>query len=118
MTARKKQPRLASVKASDRYILAGDFKMPHCRKQHYSDLPLQHLDDGINLPEFGANMGSMVSIPQRDRVVSMVMDAVAEGGKIIAGGRPPKRDGAFFEPTIIDCAPDNSIAGQDVSAPC
>ena len=96
MIARKKQPRLASVKASDRYILAGDFKMPHCRKQHYSDLPLQHLDDGINLPEFGANMGSMVSIPQRDRAVSMVMDAVAEGGKIIAGGRPPNRDGAFF----------------------
>ena len=87
-------------------------------KQHYNDLPLQHLDDGINLPEFGANMGSMVSIPQRDRAESMVMDAVAEGGKIIAGGRPPNRDGAFFEPNIIDCEPDNSIAGQDVSAPC
>jgi aldehyde dehydrogenase (NAD+) len=83
-------------------------------KQHYNDLPLQHLDDGINLPEFGANMGSMVSIPQRDRAESMVMDAVAEGGKIIAGGRPPNRDGAFFEPNIIDCEPDNSIAGQDV----
>ena len=83
-------------------------------KQHYNDLPLQHLDDGINLPEFGANMGSMVSIPQRDRAESMVMDAVAEGGKIIAGGRPPNRDGAFFEPNIIDCEPDNSIAGQGV----
>ena len=75
------------------------------------------LDDGINLPEFGANMGSMVSGPQRDRAESMVMDAVAEGGKIIAGGRHPNRDGAFFEPTIIDCEPDNSIARQEVFGP-
>ena len=72
---------------------------------------------GINLPEFGANMGSMVSIPQRDRAESMVMDAVAEGGKIIAGGRRPNRDGAFFEPTIIDCEPDKSIARQEVFGP-
>ncbi len=77
----------------------------------------RHFDDGINLSKFGANMGSMVSIPQRDRAVSMVTDAVAEGGKIIAGGRPLNRDGAFFEPTIIDCEPDNSIARHEVFRP-
>ena len=68
------------------------------------------LDDGNNLSEFGANMGSMVSVPQRDRAESMVMNAVAKGGKIIAGGRRPNRDGAFFEPSIIAFEPDNSIA--------
>jgi len=44
------------------------------------------LDDGINFADFGPNMGTMVSLPQRDRAESMVVRAVADGGQLITGG--------------------------------
>ena len=36
-----------------------------------------HLDEGVNSPEFGKNMGAMVSDAQRDRAEAMVATAVA-----------------------------------------
>ena len=41
---------------------------------------------GIDYPEFGANMGSMVSESQRDRASGMVSDAVSAGATVAAGG--------------------------------
>jgi aldehyde dehydrogenase (NAD+) len=75
------------------------------------------LDDGINLLEFGANMGAMVSLSQRDRAADMVAQAVADGARIITGGRPPNRHGAFFEPTVMSCNADNIIATEEVFGP-
>jgi len=75
------------------------------------------LDDGINLPEFGANMGAMVSLSQRDRAADMVAQAVDDGARIITGGRPPNRHGAFFEPTVMSCNADNIIATEEVFGP-
>ena len=46
-----------------------------------------HLDDGINLPEFGNNMGAMVSDAQRDKAEAMVAAAVADGAELVCGGR-------------------------------
>lgn len=75
------------------------------------------VDDGMNLPEFGANMGAMVSVEQRDRAEAMVAKGVAEGGKIITGGHRLNREGAFLEPTIIQCDADNPIAQEEVFGP-
>ena len=76
-----------------------------------------HLDDGINLPEFGNNMGAMVSDAQRDKAEAMVAAAVADGAELVCGGRRLNRPGAFLEPTIITCQPDNAIAQQEVFGP-
>ena len=76
-----------------------------------------HLDEGVNLPEFGNNMGAMVSDAQRDRAEAMVATAVADGAELVCGGRRPNRPGAFLEPTVISCQPDNAIAQQEVFGP-
>jgi len=75
------------------------------------------LDEGINLPEFGANMGAMVSLSQRDRAADMVAQAVDDGARLITGGRPPNRHGAFLEPTVMSCDADNIIATEEVFGP-
>ena len=76
-----------------------------------------HLDEGVNLPEFGNNMGAMVSDTQRDRAEAMVAAAVADGAELVCGGRRLNRPGAFLEPTVISCQPDNAIAQQEVFGP-
>jgi len=75
------------------------------------------VDEGSNLPEFGPNMGAMVSIAQRDRAETMIAKATQEGAEIITGGHRPNRDGAFLAPTVISCEADNSIAREEVFGP-
>ena len=75
------------------------------------------LDAGINLTEFGANMGTVVSDAQQNRITQMVEQARQDGADIICGGHRPNRDGAFFEPTIISCQPEDRIAQQEVFGP-
>ena len=75
------------------------------------------VDDGSNLPEFGANMGAIVSTAQRDRAEAMVAGAVREGAEIITGGHRLNREGAFLAPTVISCEADNSIAREEVFGP-
>jgi len=75
------------------------------------------VDEGSNLPEFGPNMGAMVSTAQRDRAEAMVTKAAHEGAEIITGGHRPNRDGAFLAPTILSCSADNSIAREEVFGP-
>lgn len=75
------------------------------------------VNEGINLPSFGNNMGAMVSEKQRDRVENMVSKSIDEGAKIICGGHKLNREGAFFEPTVLNCSPDNSITKEEVFGP-
>ena len=75
------------------------------------------LDAGINLTEFGANMGTVVSDAQQNRITQMVEQARQDGADIICGGHRPNRAGAFFEPTIISCQPEDRIAQQEVFGP-
>ena len=73
---------------------------------------------GIQSPDFGATMGSMVSDAQRDRALGMVADAKAEGARCITGGRKLANMGAFLEPTVLaDVTPDMAIAQQEVFGP-
>lgn len=73
---------------------------------------------GIERPEFGANMGAMVSTPQRDRALAMVTKAKEQGAKMITGGDALKGDGAFMEPTILsEVTADMEIAREEVFAP-
>jgi succinate-semialdehyde dehydrogenase/glutarate-semialdehyde dehydrogenase len=52
--------------------------------------------------DFEADMGSLVSQAHLEKVQAHVMDAVAKGAKILAGGRPrPDIGPYFFEPTVL-----------------
>jgi len=73
---------------------------------------------GIERREFGANMGSMVSDPQRDRAEGLVEAAAAQGATIAAGGRRLNLPGSFLAPTVISgVTPDMQIAGTEVFGP-
>lgn len=51
---------------------------------------------------WGADMGSLISARQRDRVQAHIDDAVANGATVVAGGRArPDVGPFFFEPTIL-----------------
>lgn len=73
---------------------------------------------GAESPEFGANMGAMVSEGQRDRAVSMVSRAQEQGASVVTGGRVLNRAGAFLEPTVLSgVTGDMEIAQQEVFGP-
>ncbi len=52
--------------------------------------------------DFEADMGSLVSPAQLDKVEAHVLDAVTKGAKVLAGGRArPDIGPYFFEPTVL-----------------
>ena len=56
---------------------------------------------GIERPEFGANMGAMISDGQRARAATLLAEAQSEGATIASGGEALDRDGYFLAPTIL-----------------
>ncbi len=73
---------------------------------------------GVDHPEFGPNMGAMVSEAQRDRAAGMITEAVAEGARVATGGRKMNQPGAFLEPTILtNVTADMAIANDEVFGP-
>jgi aldehyde dehydrogenase (NAD+) len=73
---------------------------------------------GIERTDFGPNMGAMVSEAQRDRAARMIETAQVQGARVVTGGRPLNRPGAFLEPTVLaDVTPDMDIAQQEVFGP-
>ena len=67
------------------------------------------------------DMGSLISIKQRDRVAAMVERARQAGAKIVRGGEIPDHTpeaGAYYEPTLIaDAAQDSEIVQQEFFGP-
>ncbi len=49
----------------------------------------------------GVQIGPINNRPQYERIKDLVNDALATGGKAVAGGKPMDGDGYFFEPTIL-----------------
>lgn len=69
-----------------------------------------------------ADMGAMISGASFDRLEGLVNDAVAQGARLLAGGRrhihPDYPEGTYFEPTMLaDVTPDMGIANQECFAP-
>jgi len=69
--------------------------------------------------DFSPDMGSLVSVPQRERVQSHVEDAVAKGATVLTGGKArPDLGPAFFEPTVLtDITPDMILAKTETFGP-
>ena len=49
----------------------------------------------------GAELGPINNAPQFERVTELVDDAIAAGGRCVAGGKPLEGAGYFFEPTVV-----------------
>ena len=63
--------------------------------------------------DFGPEVGSLVSVDQKDRVASHVADAVEKGATVLCGGREhPDLGPAFFEPTILEGVTADMLAGS------
>jgi len=77
------------------------------------------LGDGLN-PE--TQMGPLVSQEQRKKVISYVEKAIAEGAKVLCGGKIPSepefKKGFFFEPTVFsEVKPDMNIFQEEIFGP-
>jgi acyl-CoA reductase-like NAD-dependent aldehyde dehydrogenase len=70
-------------------------------------------------PEWGSDMGSLISAEQLAAVVAHVDDAVAKGARLLAGGRPrPDLGPYYYEPTILEgVTPDMSCFGDETFGP-
>jgi succinate-semialdehyde dehydrogenase/glutarate-semialdehyde dehydrogenase len=53
-------------------------------------------------------VGPLVDEPSRDKVSSLVQDAVAAGATVLAGGEPVGSRGWFYAPTVLADVPDNA----------
>jgi len=73
---------------------------------------------GIERTEFGANMGAMASLAQRDRAADMVSVAQKQGVSAASGGHKLNRPGFFLEPTVLtNVTQDMTIAQDEVFGP-
>jgi succinate-semialdehyde dehydrogenase / glutarate-semialdehyde dehydrogenase len=53
-------------------------------------------------------VGPLVDEPSRDKVSSLVQDAVDAGATVLAGGQPVGSRGWFYAPTVLADVPDNA----------
>ena len=71
--------------------------------------------------EAGVEQGALVSEAHRTKVARAVERAVAEGGRVLCGGRPPAGDalpervrrGAFWLPTVVEGLPMECATNQE-----
>jgi acyl-CoA reductase-like NAD-dependent aldehyde dehydrogenase len=66
-------------------------------------------------------MGPLTSRQHRDRVLSYVDVARAEGGRVLSGGKAPDAaalaNGCYVEPTIVAAKPQDRVAQEEVFGP-
>jgi succinate-semialdehyde dehydrogenase/glutarate-semialdehyde dehydrogenase len=69
------------------------------------------LDDGVNL-------GPLVNKEGRNKVIELVDDAVAKGGKVLTGGKTPDGAGYFYPATVITNVADGSkMLNEEIFGP-
>ena len=63
-------------------------------------------------------MGPMARLDLRDTLVGLVNETVTRGGHLVLGGREVKRDGFYFEPTIVlDVTPGMPLFDEETFGP-
>jgi succinate-semialdehyde dehydrogenase/glutarate-semialdehyde dehydrogenase len=68
--------------------------------------------------EDGVDVGPLVDEKSRDKVRSLVADAVSKGAKVVVGGKAPEGVGWFFEPTVLTDVPlDADLAEEEIFGP-
>jgi succinate-semialdehyde dehydrogenase/glutarate-semialdehyde dehydrogenase len=68
--------------------------------------------------EEGVEVGPLVDATSRDKVSSLVADAVAKGARVLTGGSAPEGPGFFYEPTVLTDVPaDADLAREEIFGP-
>ena len=96
-------------------------------------LPRDRYDEGVELlatmvgsltvgdpSEDATMMGPVINAAQRDRVESYVASAVAQGARVVIGGKRPDHlaEGFFYEPTVLaDVTNDMTVAQEEIFGP-
>lgn len=63
-------------------------------------------------------MGPLISASHREHVAELVERGLAEGARLLTGGRAPAGAGFFYEPTILaDCRPDMTPVRTEIFGP-
>ena len=68
---------------------------------------MQALKMGNGLQD-GINLGPLVNADARNKVMSLVDDAVKKGAKILTGGKTPDGAGYFYPATVLTNVPDSA----------
>jgi 1-pyrroline-5-carboxylate dehydrogenase len=73
----------------------------------------------VGLPTEGeTQMTAVINQKSFDKATSMIEKGVAEGGKVLTGGKADSSNGFYVEPTIIDeVAPGATIEQEEIFAP-
>ncbi len=78
---------------------------------------MKSLKMGNGLQE-GVALGPLVNAEGRDKVVSLVGDAVKKGAKVLTGGKRPDGPGYFYPATVLDNVPDNAdMLNEEIFGP-
>lgn len=68
--------------------------------------------------EDGVQQGPLIDAAALDKVKGHVADALAQGARVLTGGRPHARGGNFFEPTVLaDVIPAMKLAREETFGP-
>ena len=68
--------------------------------------------------EAGTDVGPLASAQQRDDIENLVVDAVANGAKVLCGGAVPDRPGFYYPPTVLaSVTPDMRVHQEEVFGP-
>lgn len=106
--------------AGESCIAANRFHVHRSRAAEFSEkfaAAMSKLRVGPGL-EDGVDVGPLVNAETRDKVKQLVDDAVAEGAKVLCGGKAPDGPGFYYEPTvIIDVNPESEIANTEIFGP-
>lgn len=68
--------------------------------------------------EDGVDLGPLIDSAAVDKVQEHIDDAVANGGRVLSGGKPHALGGTFFEPTVVaDVTPAMKVAREETFGP-
>ena len=69
--------------------------------------------------DYSADVGSLISQDQLDKITAHIQDAVAKGATVLAGGQArPELGPYFFEPTILtDVTPEMKLYREETFGP-
>ena len=71
--------------------------------------------------DMATELGPLTSLGHRDKVLGYCKLAQDEGGKVLLGGKAPKRDdltaGYYVEPTVVEAKPSDRVSHEEVFGP-
>lgn len=75
------------------------------------------LKQGFDLDDPSISLGSMISEGAVKEMEVQLARAVEQGAKVLAGGGRPKREGCFFEPTVVRAEQHMDIMREETFGP-